>query len=63
MVVDMDIIIFLRRGRSFVIVGVLLLDSCVWPVICVRVKACDGISVQESFIWVPPVSLGPLEGS
>ena len=52
---------FLRRGRSSVIVGVLLFDPCVWPVSHAR-SGSAGISNHKEFVfWVLPVSLGPME--
>ena len=59
---DLNLIIFFGGG----VLTSLSEFYCLTPVpgqFCVRVEACDGISDQEKFIWVSPVSLGPLKGS
>ena len=42
---------FLRRGRSSVIVGVLLFDPCVWPVLHAR-SGSAGISNHKEFVFL-----------
>ena len=60
--IDFDWDSFLRRGRFYVIVGVLLFNSC-----CRSPSACVFgawvIDLRKRMFWVWPVSLEPLEGS